>query len=120
MPAKGQLEYNVQADIILISKTGSDAVSEPEEVGNIVDNITLEFENLGLVRNVEVFEKNEEHANFISFEHKEKISECLAELDGKMADQFTPIETNIDDSDLEFFHRNEFRKSMNLILILQE
>ena len=64
MPAKGQLEneYNVQADI-LISNAGNAAfaAAEPEDVGvgNIVDNITLEVENLGLVSNVEVFEKTE-------------------------------------------------------------
>jgi len=120
MPAKGQLEneYNVQADI-LISNAGNAAfaAAEPEDVGvgNIVDNITLEVENLGLVSNVEVFEKTEEPTNFIPSEHKEKISECLAELDGKMTDQFTPIETNIDASDLEFFHRNEFRRKSSTI-----
>ena len=72
----------------------------------------MDVENVSCVNQIDSFETQEggdnmslEVTNFIPAEHKEKISECLAELDVD-----TKLETNIDDSDLEFFHRNEFRK----------
>ena len=138
VPELGQLprEYSVEARVLINQEDNQKDNQEDKndhqdvDLDNIVGNIKLEFENLGLVNNFNVFTREvheievsssdtletTERDVFIPSRQKNLISECLAELEGRDRTENTEepegerraekkLETVIDTTDLEFYHR---------------